>query len=135
MFINALFVALTLVFTIASYNEQAEANELTKEANATQRESISIQQQQLELDQLKFEAEQAKCEADQKVDELEDKLELLLKSLEEIPPSAPTQQLAPPSKPNHPAQPKCKLKGSQRNKPCFCGSGLKAKKCHPFGIQ
>ena len=135
IFINALFLLLTLVFTIASYYEQAEANELTKEANATQRESLSIQQQQLELDQLKFKTEQAKREADQKVDELEDKLELLLKSLEEIPYSVPTQQLAPPSKPKQPAQPQCNLRGNQRNKPCFCGSGLKAKKCHPFGIQ
>ncbi|MGR3970359.1 SEC-C metal-binding domain-containing protein [Shewanella sp. 1180_01] len=32
-------------------------------------------------------------------------------------------------------QPKCNLKGNQRNVPCLCGSGLKAKKCHPNGYQ
>lgn len=27
-----------------------------------------------------------------------------------------------------------KVNGRSRNKPCPCGSGLKTKKCHPYGI-
>ncbi len=132
--IETLLLVLTLVFTIASYLEQSEANELTRESNATQLEAVSIQQKQYELDERKFEAEQSQRDSNQRVSELEEQIESLLNSLEEAPVGdKPKQNVQPPK--TSPTQPKCNLKGSQRNKPCFCGSGLKAKKCHPYGLQ
>ncbi|ANQ26012.1 hypothetical protein BA894_05970 [Vibrio natriegens] len=134
--VETLLLVLTLVITIASYVEQSEANELAKEANElakesneTQAKAVSIQQNQYELDKRKFEAEQSHRESDQRVSELEEQIEILLRSLED----KPNQSVQPPKTP--PSQPKCNLKGNQRNQPCFCGSGQKAKKCHPYGLQ
>ncbi|MCS0301516.1 SEC-C domain-containing protein [Vibrio diabolicus] len=127
--VETLLLVLTLVITIASYVEQSEANELAKESNETQAKAVSIQQNQYELDKRKFEAEQSHRESDQRVSELEEQIEVLLRSLED----KPNQSVQPPKTP--PSQPKCNLKGNQRNQPCFCGSGQKAKKCHPYGLQ
>lgn len=132
--IETLLLVLTLVFTISTYMEQSEANELAKESNATQVEAVSIQQKQYELDMRKFEIEQSNRNTDQKVSELEGKIESLLRSLEETPATDTPKQRAQPSRPQS-TQPECNLKGNQRNKPCPCGSGLKAKKCHPYGFQ
>ncbi|HHX8662398.1 SEC-C domain-containing protein [Vibrio alginolyticus] len=131
--VETLLLVLTLVFTIASYVEQSEANDLAKESNDTQANAVSIQQKQYELDKRKFEAEQTQRESDRRVLELEEQIETLLRSIEEMPVIDNSNRIQPSDA--LPVQPKSKLKGNQRNKPCLCGSGVKAKKCHPYGLQ
>ncbi len=109
--INLLISLIMLFITGASFVVQSDSKEISEEANEIQRES-------LELEKEKFNYQ--KQQDAQKVKELEEKIKNLIRS-----DKSETNKL-----PN-----KCFIKGSLRNKPCPCGSGKKAKKCHPYGLQ
>lgn len=123
--IQTLIMLLTLVVmyqTLVTSDEQHE-------------ETTSILEQQQELEEDKFDyqkqrdsledaetkqAEVERAELEKKIRDLELSFEKRLEALEN------TNKT--------PVKPKKKLKGCDRNKPCPCGSGKKAKKCHPNGI-
>ena len=127
---------------IVSYQTLENTSKDHKDTNA-------LQEQQLELEREKFEyqkqrdtledaqkklAEVKRKELDRKIQEVESSFEKRLKALESSNkiPIEPTRQNTVENK--IPVKPSMKLKGCDRNKPCPCGSGKKAKKCHPNGI-
>ncbi len=109
--IELLVSLIFLYIANATLDAQNESKELSEEANEIQRESL-----ELEREKFKYQKQQDAL----KVKELEEKIENLIE-----PDKSETTKL-----PN-----KCAIKGSLRNKPCPCGSGKKAKKCHPYGLQ
>jgi predicted Holliday junction resolvase-like endonuclease len=127
-FIHILVSILTLVILYQTWQSSDENHE----------ESIEIQKSQLDLSREQFEynkeqdkssrnnksyAEKERENIQKQIDELRKEFDKKLKKIE-----ASKQNVIAPSIKSH-------LKGNCRNKPCPCGSGKKAKKCHPNGYS
>jgi hypothetical protein len=102
-------------------------------------ESIGIQREQHNLSREQFEYQKEK-DAKQgatnsaiklEQDELKNKIDLLENEFEEKLNKLENRKFNRESFQQY--EGKSKLKGNCRNKPCLCGSGIKAKKCHPKG--
>jgi len=123
-FINVLMGIITLVIAYQTWQSADENHD----------ESISLQRDQLELSREEFEykKEQDKNQESIEKQEIERKINELRfdfeRKLREIESSRNRSQRETP------IQVKSSLKGSERNKPCPCGSGRKAKRCHPNGM-
>ncbi len=104
-------------------------------------ENLELQSSQLELSREQFEYQKQKDKKDElkqdKVDEdidnlktkIEDLKEYFVKELNNHNGNIQASGAINKSRKLH------KLKGNCRNKPCPCGSGRKAKKCHPRGFK
>ncbi len=102
-------------------------------------EDISLQKEQIQLEREKFEYEKRK---DKKEDEsrskstseaknIQKQIEKLKLDFEEKFKALEKNNTTIKKSSKHIK----KLKGSLRNKPCLCGSGIKGKKCHPNGYN
>ena len=96
-------------------------------------ETMKMEESKLELEREKFEYEKQhvtknKTEKDikkvsEEIEKLKHKIEIKLQQ---------TNNKNQKSAKNNIPEAKSKLKGKDRNKPCSCGSGKKAKNCHPL---
>lgn len=137
--IQTLIMLLTLVVTyqtlVTSNEEHRETTTLLEQQQELDREKFEYQQRRDTLEDIeKKQAESERKKLERKIQELESSFEKRLKALENANkiPIRPTRQNTAENK--IPVKPSKKLKGCDRNKPCPCGSGKKAKKCHPDGI-
>ena len=128
--INILISLITLVITyqtwIGSTEDHEEKMEIEHEQLEVAREILEYQKQkdkeQKNQDkQAELERENIKAQIEQLKLDFENKLQ----DAARIQPNQTTQS---------PSTGKTRIKGNQRNKPCPCGSGIKAKKCHPNGF-
>lgn len=139
---KAIELTVTIILTIITIQQcylMSESNELASESNELQEKELSIQERQLKLEEEKLDFERHKLEVAKEEAALASKVAELESTLDELTKS-PERDLPPLSSTNYPPKVKTlregtrSLKGSLRNKPCPCGSGLKAKKCHPQGV-
>jgi hypothetical protein len=120
--INSLVQTLVAILTLLVIYQNWQTTEENHEEN------LELQREQFEY-QKSMDSEQAKDR--DRIDQIDDEIEQLkhdfenrlreLESLGEV-----RKQASEPTKSG--------LKGNCRNKPCPCGSGKKAKKCHPQGF-
>jgi len=98
-----------------------EIMSINEQRLAVEKETLEYQRQQDNLARNERETSNwERQELTRKIEELERRLEEELRSQDGS---------------NVQTQPKLyRLKGSNRNKPCACGSGIKGKKCHPNGL-
>jgi hypothetical protein len=123
-FINILMGIITLVIAYQTWQSADENHD----------ETIQLQKDQLELSREEFEykKDQDKNQETIEKQKIEGQINQLRLDFE-------SKLLEIESKRNKnqgvlPIQAKTGLKGSQRNKPCLCGSGVKSKRCHPHGF-
>jgi xanthosine utilization system XapX-like protein len=123
-FIVMLIGLLTLIVNFQIY-------QLTKKNNE---ESLGVQRSQLELSREQFAYQKEKDKNDQTAQrQLEKEREIIGKKIADF--EKKLNEVEQKSKATTKANPTRTptLKGNSRNKPCPCGSGKKAKKCHPNG--
>lgn len=120
--VQTLISIITIVIMLQTWQSSDENHE----------ENIAFQQEQFEY-QKERDAKQdtISSKADQERDNLQRQIDELQKQFEEKIKEYHTQKPGADASGAHGA----KLKGSCRNKPCPCGSGKKAKKCHPNGFR
>ncbi|MES9925289.1 MAG: SEC-C metal-binding domain-containing protein [Candidatus Thiodiazotropha endolucinida] len=128
--VTILISLITLVITYQTWVGGAEEHEEKMEIERAQleiaRENLEYQKQmdkEQENQDKQAELEREKIKA--QIEQLKLNFEKKLKDAARTQPSQTTQT---------PTKGKTRIKGNQRNKPCPCGSGLKAKKCHPNGF-
>ncbi|MCG9630877.1 SEC-C domain-containing protein [Vibrio sp. Isolate30] len=120
----------TTIISLIALVLTLRANTLTEDGNEIMRQQIELSKQQFEYQKLQdLKAEEAVnakqkelAESKQQIDALKAQVDALL------------QELLSEEPPKEMKKPKPLLKASLRNKLCLCGSGKKAKKCHPRGI-
>ena len=125
-FITILVSILTLVILYQTGQSSEENHE----------ESIEIQKSQLKLSREQFEHQKeqdknnqrSKNKADKERENIQKQIDDLKKEFDKKLKDIEVRKEKENSKTNKPH-----LKGNCRNKPCPCGSGRKAKKCHPNG--
>lgn len=123
-FVNMLFAFITVMLTWQSVAISRESLDSSQQ----------LQQQQYELSREQFEYQKRKDEqAARERESSESRREQLEKEMEAMK-SEFEQRLRDIENQEKPLKPRPLLKASLRNKPCPCGSGKKAKKCHPRGI-
>lgn len=121
-FINLIMGVITLVIAYQAWQSADENHD----------DSIELQREQLELSREQFEYQKSRDEKQDAIDEqkLQERIESLKADFEE------KLQKIQAEEPKKEAKRSAKhsLKGNMRNKACPCGSGRKAKKCHPGGV-
>lgn len=99
-------------------------------------QGVAAQEAQVAISAAQFEYQKARdAKQDSAAEALRQDPEQLLQRIQQLERSVQDQleTRSGPYKQQRPAGPTERLKGADRNKPCACGSGMKAKKCHPNG--
>jgi hypothetical protein len=120
-FINLLLAIITLVI---AYQTWQSADENHDESLELQRDQLSLAREEFEYNKKQDQNETAsgKIHLDEKIDNLRSEFENKLNDIQKANINTDKVQLS-----------RRPLKGNARNKPCPCGSGIKAKKCHRNG--
>lgn len=122
-FISILVSILTLVILYQTWQSSEDNHN----------ESIGIQKSQLELSREQFEYQKEQDKKDNNSKSIADKeRENIQKQIDDLKKEF-DKKLKNIEQKNNSNTTKTRLKGNCRNKPCPCGSGKKAKKCHPNG--
>ena len=127
--LQTLISIITIVIMLKTWQSSDENHE----------ENIALQREQQNLSREQFEYQKERdtkqdsisSKADQERDDLKIQIDELQKQFEEKLKEIDSQESRGDA--GAPSVRGAKLKGSCRNKPCTCGSGKKAKKCHPNG--
>jgi len=129
---NFISILVSIITLVILYQTMQSADE-------NHDENIELQKEQLELSREEFEHEKQQnikndikqSKTNKEIKGLQEQIDSLRhefdKKLTQI--NANNEYVI-----NSKTKTKSTLKGSFRNKPCLCGSGIKAKKCHPDGF-